>query len=94
VRERQRVKLAGRIHALRVQPWSGQPTLECTVTDGTGKITVVFLGRRQIAGVEPGARIVVEGIVGVRRGQLVMLNPEYRLLPAPDAASSKKFGKH
>ena len=29
--------------SLRVQPWAGQPTLECTITDGTGRLTVVFL---------------------------------------------------
>jgi amino acid transporter len=87
VHDRQRVRIAGRVHALRVQPWSGQPTLECTVTDGTGRIVVVFLGRRQIAGIEPGARLVVDGVVGVRVGQRVILNPEYRLLPAVDASS-------
>ena len=87
VQDRQRVRIAGRVHALRVQPWSGQPTLECTVTDGTGRIVVVFLGRRQIAGIEPGARIVIDGIVGQRAGQRVILNPEYRLLPGLEATA-------
>src|SRR5581483_10220828 len=88
--ERQRVRIAGRVHALRVQPWSGQPTLECTITDGTGRITVVFLGRRRIAGIEPGARLVVEGMVGTRAGQLVILNPDYRLLPGLEATPPTK----
>jgi len=87
VQDRQRVRIAGRVHAMRVQPWSGQPTLECTITDGTGRIVVVFLGRRQIAGIEPGARIVVDGIVGQRAGQRVILNPEYQLLPGVDATA-------
>jgi hypothetical protein len=41
----------------------------------------VFLGRRQIAGIEPGARLIVEGVAGERAGQLVILNPDYELLP-------------
>jgi amino acid transporter len=92
--ERERTRIAGRVHALRVQPWSGQPTLECTVDDGTGRMTVVFLGRRHIAGIEPGARIVVDGMVGRRGEQLVILNPDYRLLPGEAPAPTKKAGKH
>jgi amino acid transporter len=87
--ERERVRIAGRVHALRVQPWSGQPTLECTVADGTGRVIIVFLGRRQIAGIEPGARLVVDGMVGRRGDQLVILNPDYRLLPGETAAPAK-----
>jgi hypothetical protein len=95
VHDRQRVRVAGRVHALRVQPWAGQPTLECTITDGTGRLTVVFLGRRHIAGIEPGARIVVDGMVGTRAGLLVILNPDYRLLPAPEAhPPAKRPAKH
>ncbi|HET6793367.1 MAG TPA: APC family permease, partial [Acidimicrobiales bacterium] len=33
---RQRARVAGRVRAMRVQPWSGVPTLECTLVDGTG----------------------------------------------------------
>ncbi len=93
IHERERVRVAGRVHALRVQPWAGQPTLECTITDGTGRLTVVFLGRRSIAGIEPGARIVVDGMVGTRAGQRVILNPDYQLLVAPDP-TPKKASKH
>jgi amino acid transporter len=94
VQERQRVRVAGRVHALRVQPWSGQPTLECTVTDASGRIVVVFLGRRQIAGIEPGTRLVLDGMVGNRSGQLVMMNPDYRLLPGLEAVPpAKKPGR-
>ncbi|MHB8670819.1 MAG: amino acid permease [Acidimicrobiales bacterium] len=82
--ERQRVKVAGRIHSIRVQPWGGQPTLECTLADRTGRISVAFLGRRHVAGIEPGARLEVEGMVGSHGGRLVLRNPEYRLLAAVD----------
>ena len=79
---RERVKVAGRVKALRVQPWSEKiQSLELTLVDGTGGITVVFLGRRQIGGIRLGARLVVEGTVAETRNQLALLNPAYQLLP-------------
>ncbi|HEY6533168.1 MAG TPA: OB-fold nucleic acid binding domain-containing protein [Acidimicrobiales bacterium] len=79
---RARVKVAGRIKALRIQPWSEKiQSLELTLVDGTGGITVVFLGRRSIGGVKLGARLVVEGTVAETRNQLALLNPAYQLLP-------------
>src|SRR6478609_2425620 len=79
---RARVKVAGRVKALRVQPWSEKiQSLELTLVDGTGGLTVVFLGRRHIGGVRLGARLVVEGTVAETRNQLALLNPAYQLLP-------------
>jgi hypothetical protein len=81
---RQRARVAGRVRAVRVQPWSGIATLECSLVDHSGGLQVVFLGRKRIAGIAPGARIVVEGMVGDHRGQLAILNPEYRILADAD----------
>jgi RecG-like helicase len=82
VQWRERVKVAGRVKALRIQPWSEKiQSLELTLVDGTGGLTVVFLGRRQIGGIKLGARIVVEGTVAETRSQLALLNPAYQLLP-------------
>jgi RecG-like helicase len=82
VQWRERVKVAGRVKALRIQPWSEKiQSLELTVVDGTGGITVVFLGRRSIGGVKLGARLVAEGTVAETRNQLALLNPAYQLLP-------------
>jgi hypothetical protein len=83
---RQRARIAGKIYALRVQPWSGVATLELTITDGTGALTVVFLGRRTLAGVTTGTPIVVEGLIGEHHGRMAMLNPAYQL--APDAQTT------
>jgi hypothetical protein len=80
VQWRERAKVAGRVRSLRIQPWSGVPTLECTLVDGSGGINVVFLGRREVPGIHPGTRMVVEGMVGGHGGRLAMLNPLYRLL--------------
>ena len=53
-------------------------SLELTLVDGTGGLTVVFLGRRHIGGIKLGARLVVEGTVAETRNQLALLNPGVR----------------
>lgn len=79
VRWRQHARVAGRVRSVRIQPWGGVPTLECTLVDGTGGVDVVFLGRREIAGIRPGSRLVAEGILGAHHGRLALLNPDYEL---------------
>jgi len=79
---RERVTVAGRVRSVRVQPWGGAPTLECTLVDETGGLAVVFLGRREVAGIRPGTRLLARGIVGAHDGRLAILNPEYELLAA------------
>ena len=80
VEHRQRVLVAGRVRALRVQPWSGVPALECTLADESGGIVVVFLGRREVPGIGVGVRLKAQGVVGEHHGRLAMLNPAYELL--------------
>jgi len=77
---RQRAKVAGRVRSLTVQPWGSVPTLEAVLTDDDGRVTVAFLGRRQVPGLEAGTRLVVEGAVSDRQGQLVIINPVYDFL--------------
>jgi amino acid transporter len=81
VRWRNRATLEGRIRSVYVGPVSGSPALEAELYDETGGITLVFLGRRSIPGIEPGARMRVEGMVGEMEGYLAMSNPSYVLLP-------------
>jgi hypothetical protein len=78
---RSTVRVAGRVRSLRVVPQHETPTLELVLVDATGGLSVVFLGRRAIAGVDVGAQLLVEGTVGVHHTRLALLNPTYRLLP-------------
>jgi RecG-like helicase len=79
---REHVKVAGRVKAMRVQPWSEQVvSLELTLADQTGGLTIIFLGRRHLGGIHLGSHLVVEGRVAEVRHQLAMLNPAYQLLP-------------
>ncbi len=86
LRPRQRARVAGRVRSVTVQPWGNVPTLQVQLTDDHGKLVVAFLGRRQIAGLGPGSRIVVDGTVTDRRGRLVMINPDYEFLTSPERA--------
>ena len=54
---------------------------ECAVSDETGTLTAMFYGRTHIPGVEPGARVRLDGKVAMRGGHPAMINPAYELLP-------------
>jgi len=42
-------------------------------------VTLVWLGRRKIAGIKPGAGLVVSGRVSCQDGHRVIYNPRYEL---------------
>jgi len=79
---RQDVTVVGEISSLRIVPRAGSPSLEATINDGTGNIVVTWTGRRRIAGVAAGRRLVVSGrgAPSGAGGRLMILNPRYELL--------------
>jgi amino acid transporter len=85
VQWRQRVRVAGKIRSVRVQPRAGTANLECVLADRTGKILLVFQGRRRIPGIQPGARLVAEGMVGDWGHRPAILNPDYELIAGPES---------
>jgi amino acid transporter len=86
VQWRRRVRVAGRVKSVRVQPRAGSANLECVLADDTGRLLLVFQGRRRIAGIQPGARLVAEGMVGDWAHRQAILNPEYELIASPEAS--------
>jgi RecG-like helicase len=79
-RWRRRVTVSGKVRSVRVAPLHDAPTLELVLVDATGSISVVFLGRRNVAGINVGTRMIVEGTVGVHQARLAIMNPSYQLL--------------
>lgn len=77
--DREKVTVQGSLHTVTLRPRGGVPALEAELYDGTAAITLLWLGRRRIAGVYPGRNIVVTGRIGVQDGQRVMFNPRYEL---------------
>jgi amino acid transporter len=79
VRCRQSVKVHGRVQAVRVEPLGGSPSLECTLADDTGSVSMVFFGRRAIEGIVMGATVTAEGMAIDHHGRLAIVNPLYEL---------------
>ncbi|MCQ4044779.1 OB-fold nucleic acid binding domain-containing protein [Streptantibioticus rubrisoli] len=79
--DRQIVTVAGTLRTVTLRPRAGVPALEAELFDGTAPLDVVWLGRRSIAGIEPGRKIIASGRIAQNRGRLVLFNPKYELRP-------------
>ena len=74
--------VAGRLRSVTLRPVANAPAVEAELYDGSGRMTLLFLGRRRIPGITPGRRGVVTGRPIERDGERHMVNPRYTLLPA------------
>jgi RecG-like helicase len=74
---RSRAKVAGIVRRITVRPVEGYESLEALISDGTGEIEVVWMGRRSIPGLSLGTRVVVDGVIGELRGHGRMVNPTF-----------------
>jgi cytochrome c-type biogenesis protein CcmE len=74
---RSRVRLAGVVRRITVRPLEGNESLEALLYDGTGEVTVVWMGRRSIPGLNLGTRLVVEGLLAEHRSERRMVNPSF-----------------
>ncbi|MGB8650113.1 MAG: OB-fold nucleic acid binding domain-containing protein [Mycobacteriales bacterium] len=73
------VCVAGTLRAVVLRPLAGVPTLEAELYDGTGTVTLVWLGRRRIRGIDPGRALVARGRLTQRDNKPTLFNPEYEL---------------
>jgi hypothetical protein len=71
--------MLGRLRSVEACPKSASASVEAEFFDGTDAVTLVWIGRRRIPGVESGRRILVRGRIGERDGAKVMFNPYYEL---------------
>lgn len=77
--DREMVTIGGTLRTVTLRPRGGVPALEAELYDGTGTVTVLWLGRRRIAGIFPGRKIQVTGRIGVHGGVRTLYNPRYDL---------------
>jgi RecG-like helicase len=80
VEARKRATVGGEVKRMRSVPRSGSPAFEVMISDGTGEVVAVFVGRRAIAGIEIGGHLMIEGVPRSEQNRLVMVNPAYTLL--------------
>ncbi|MCW3813312.1 OB-fold nucleic acid binding domain-containing protein [Micromonospora sp. DR5-3] len=73
------VSINGRLRTVVYTPRTNLPTLEADLYDGSDVVTLVWLGRRHIAGIEPGRHLTARGRLAVRDDRKVIYNPYYEL---------------
>jgi hypothetical protein len=78
-RRGQKVSISGRLRTVVYTPRTNLPTLEADLYDGSDIVTLVWLGRRHIAGIEPGRQLTARGRVAMRDDRKVIYNPYYEL---------------
>jgi hypothetical protein len=77
--DRELVTVQGTLRTVTLRPRGGVPALEAELYDGTDTVTLLWLGRRRIAGIFPGRAIRVTGRIGVHSGVRTIFNPRYDL---------------
>ena len=75
----QKVHVCGTIRSVTLRPRANAPSLEAEIFDGTGHLTLVWLGRRRLSGVEVGRTIQATGRITCPGDQPMIYNPEYDL---------------
>jgi hypothetical protein len=77
---REPVTILGTVKSLTFRPRAGAPALEVELYDGSGVVTLIWLGRRELAGVTPGRKIRASGRITTSGGRRVMFNPRYEFV--------------
>jgi hypothetical protein len=77
---RKRAHIQGRVTSIRTAPSGSAPVINVEIWDETGGVTLQFLGRREIRGLEIGTELRAEGMVADNEGKMSILNPSYELL--------------
>jgi hypothetical protein len=75
--------MTGSLSQVRAGPPGAPPMLRAELAGDGDAVTVIWLGRNRITGIEPGRALSVEGTLALRRGRPVIYNPRYELGPRP-----------
>ena len=77
---RNRAQVQGRVTSIKTAPNNSIPSVDVEIWDESGGVTLQFLGRREISGLDVGSILNAEGMVGENQGNLVILNPSYKII--------------
>jgi hypothetical protein len=78
----QEVEVLGRLRSVEYGSQDAAASLEAELYDGTEGVTLIWLGRRRIPGIEPGRTMRVRGRIALREGRKVLYNPYYEICQA------------
>ncbi|MGY4720807.1 OB-fold nucleic acid binding domain-containing protein [Naumannella cuiyingiana] len=82
--DRQEVVLTGTVSCLTLAPAGGTPRLVADLDDGSGQARLVWMGRREIRGIEAGTVLRVTGRVSCQQTGRVLYNPSYEIISTPN----------
>lgn len=77
---RRPVEVEGSVSVVTVNPVGSHRWLEAELTDPTGEVVLIWMGRRRVAGIDAGRRLRVNGVITLESGRRVIYNPRYELL--------------
>ncbi|MEO7130016.1 MAG: OB-fold nucleic acid binding domain-containing protein [Dermatophilaceae bacterium] len=78
---RSRATVVGEVRSVTLRPREEVPALVVEITDGSGTLHLVWLGRRTIPGIAPGVVLRATGRVTAQRRARTMFNPSYEIVP-------------
>jgi hypothetical protein len=78
------VDVSGTLRTVTLRPRGTSLTMEADLWDGTGHITLIWLGRRDIPGIRPGKKVTVHGRIARIKDERTIYNPSYQLKAGPD----------
>jgi len=81
VAPRQSATIQGTLVSLTQSPVHGTHWLRAELSDGSGSLVLIWMGRRVVPGIKAGTTLQVTGRVARDQvGRLVMYNPRYELI--------------
>lgn len=80
VQQRQQVSVSGVVHSVTLPPSTDAVQMHAELYDGSGILTLIWLGRREIPGIRAGIQLRAHGRVTELDDRPVIFNPAYELL--------------
>ncbi len=78
---RERADVCGTVRSVTLRPRADVPALVVEIYDGSRPLHLVWLGRREIAGIQAGVQLRATGRVSYYRGIPTIFNPFYEIVP-------------
>jgi hypothetical protein len=78
----QEATVFGRLRSVEFCSPDADASLQAELFDGTDGVTLIWMGRRRIPGIEPGRTMRARGRISVRDGRKVIYNPYYEICQA------------
>lgn len=81
VRDREEAVIRGTVRSVTMPPRRSVPLLVAEVFDGDTRVSLIWIGRRRIPGVEPGVFLTARGRIATTRLGPTIYNPAYEIVP-------------